>query len=378
MNVFDIADVLVNHVKAKYADDIAIVAYYGSYALGTANARSDLDFFFIPDTPEGYRASLQFIIDGIGFDFWPIGWERAERIATLVESLTTVIADCRLLYVRSEADLNRFMKLRENVAGMLKPDNYITLVAKAEAELQDSYVHLYKMSGADFSTDLSYTRTEAYRVATKVFQSLALLNRTYYIRGWGQNMKQIMQLPRKPKRLQQLLDILMTSQSGPEIRSSCEELAADTLALILTEKETLTGPPSYCDRMTGFYEEAKGTLNKIITACEKNDFNTAFFAAIGIQDEISRALFFAEKGIMPAEAVSPMQGLDVYRQLELPDLVALLDPNNLTPLREAVQRLDQAMQHLLAAKGVEIKRFDTVADFAAFVRSLKNEVGRNG
>jgi hypothetical protein len=89
LNIFDVSDTLVNHVKSKYPNEIDIIAYYGSYAQGTASKRSDLDFFFIPATPEGYKVSIQFILNDISFDFWPISWERAERMASFEDPFTS-------------------------------------------------------------------------------------------------------------------------------------------------------------------------------------------------------------------------------------------------------------------------------------------------
>lgn len=51
LNVFDVSDALVNHIKTHFSEDIAIVAYYGSYAQGTATERSDLDFFSFLQLP---------------------------------------------------------------------------------------------------------------------------------------------------------------------------------------------------------------------------------------------------------------------------------------------------------------------------------------
>lgn len=45
LNVFDVAQALIDYVEKEYSDEIAIIAYYGSYAQGTATKRSDLDFF---------------------------------------------------------------------------------------------------------------------------------------------------------------------------------------------------------------------------------------------------------------------------------------------------------------------------------------------
>ncbi|MDQ8736060.1 nucleotidyltransferase domain-containing protein [Paenibacillus sp. LHD-38] len=117
-NIFEVAHTLVNHVRANFPEDIALIAYYGSYAQGTAAKRSDLDFFFIPATSDGYRASLQFVLEDISFDFWPISWERAERMAAFEEPQTTIIANCEILYVRSDEDCARFLKLRETTLQM--------------------------------------------------------------------------------------------------------------------------------------------------------------------------------------------------------------------------------------------------------------------
>lgn len=46
LNVFDVAKTLVNHIEKVYSEDIALVAYYGSYAQGTATKRSDSIFSF--------------------------------------------------------------------------------------------------------------------------------------------------------------------------------------------------------------------------------------------------------------------------------------------------------------------------------------------
>ena len=48
-DVFEIAEILVSHAVRAHQDEIAIIAYYGSYAKGLASPTSDLDIFYIPD-----------------------------------------------------------------------------------------------------------------------------------------------------------------------------------------------------------------------------------------------------------------------------------------------------------------------------------------
>ncbi|WP_235946586.1 nucleotidyltransferase domain-containing protein [Paenibacillus glycinis] len=170
LNVFDVADLLVERIKSAYPDDVAIVAYYGSYAQGTATRRSDLDFVFIPATSAGHGASLQFIVDDISFDFWPISWERAERMASFQEPTTSIIADCRLLHARSDEDRERFLRLRNGIASLQEPEYARQFADMAESRLRGAYVHLYKLIRARDSERESHLRANG--VDIRRFRSL--------------------------------------------------------------------------------------------------------------------------------------------------------------------------------------------------------------
>lgn len=368
MNVFEVAKTLVDQVEKVYAQDIAIIAYYGSYAQGTATKRSDLDFFFIPASSKGYEASVQFIIDGISFDFWPISWERAERMASFEESQTSIIADCKLLYARSDEDRERFMKLRDMISSMQSSENKQRLVEKAESEIRNVYTHLYKLNRASDSETITFYRTEAYGVLTKILQSFALLNGKYYTKGFGKNKDQILQLPIQPARLAAYMETIMHSNVHAEIVEACDQLTADTLALIVAEREKYYGSPSYPDRLKGFYEEVKGLMDKIITACEMNDYDLAFFAANHVQDLVAAFLFHAETGQWPSDYVIDLSYQDFYKQAGFPDLVDLLHSHDLSPLREAAERLSVRLEDHLRAKGVSINRFEDIEQFEVFLK----------
>ncbi|MGM1047292.1 MAG: kanamycin nucleotidyltransferase C-terminal domain-containing protein [Bacillota bacterium] len=374
LNVFEVSDALVNHIRTHFSDDIAIIACYGSYAQGTATKRSDLDFFFIPATPHGYRASIQFIVNDISFDFWPISWERAEKMALMEDSKTTIIADSRILYVRSDEDHARFMKLREKINDMQDPKNGQHLTERAEALLHDVYVHLYKMRRNEESDSLSLFRIEAYEILTKVLECLALLNQTFYTKGWGKNMDQIMRLPLKPARLEMLIDAIMTAKVASKVRQACEELVSDTLELVLNKKETYTTSPSYPDRMLGYYEEVKGGLDKVVTACEINDYSTAFYGAIGVQDQIAHFLYFAEKGNWPSPLDHTMVYLDLYKELGFPNLINLLNPDDLTPLQTAIENLDNLLESHLKNHEVKVNRFPSLEEFKAFLNNKTDQL----
>jgi hypothetical protein len=121
--------------------------------------------------------------------------------------------------------------------------------------------------------------------------------------------------------------------------------------------------------MLGFYEEVKGVLDKVVSACERNDYSTAYFWAIGVQDEIARFIYFAEKGQWPSQLDHASAYHAYYNQLQFPDLIKLLNPEDLTPLQSAVETLDYLLESHLKKHQVNINRFQTIREFEAFLTS---------
>jgi len=369
IDVFEVADIIVEGVKNKYAEDIAIVAYYGSYAKGRANSKSDLDFFYIPDSKKKVDASFQFILENIGFDFWPISWERAENIAAFDEDLVDVIADAKILYGRSDKDLDRFNMLKAKIRTMCKPESKAAMVNKALSRLKDCYTYLYNIQMITSEYDLAATRIEAHKITTTVLQSLALLNQTYFSGGWRQITKQLRQLKLKPNSLEQLLDCILTQMSCHEIRRLCEELVSKTREILISEQRTLLQKYEYDDIFKGFYEEAKATFNKIVTACEGNDYYTAFFASLRLQNEISNLLARTEDGVNYSDFNVYNEYRKTYESFGLPDLAKIIENGRLDTLRSAVISLDMRIKGILETHGVALNVFHSLEELRSSVES---------
>lgn len=120
---------IINKVKTEYADDISLVLIYGSYINGTAHGKSDVDCYYIPKTERGYHLAADFIIDGVGYDIFPVSWERAVGIADLQESLSLLIGDAEILYYSDSRDLERFMTLQERLKRNLSDEKYVRDIA---------------------------------------------------------------------------------------------------------------------------------------------------------------------------------------------------------------------------------------------------------
>lgn len=184
---------------------------------------------------------------------------------------------------------------------------------------------------------------------------------------WGHYREQVRYLSIKPALLDQYLDTIMFSQSIDDITVACERLTKDTFALITERKKGIGGVRSYKDRMKGYYEEERGMLNKLLTACERGHYETAFFVAIGVQDGLARVLFAAENGHWPS-ATHLGEYREYYFRFGFPDLTSMLDPTNFEPLRLAVLQIIDMLEDLLSVENVPLNNFKSVAEFEQFYK----------
>ncbi|WP_141432461.1 hypothetical protein [Bacillus sp. 03113] len=367
VDVFEVANILVENIKKKYRDDIALVAYYGSYAQGRATTLSDLDMFFIPSTKKGFAASFQFILDGIGYDLFPISWDRALRMASFDESTVSVIANSKILYVKSEEDLSRFNQLKNKISSMEKTESKKLMIEKASNKLNECYIHLYKMNMPETRDNLSAIRNEAYGTITKIFESLALINQTYLKRWWGASLEQIYTFRIKPHNLEELIKTIIRSQSCEKIIRTCDELFNKVRLLLIVEQKNIVQVPIFSSFFNGFYEEEKSIFNKIISACDREDYEGAFFATIHIQNELMNFFNYAKTGVWYNNLHSyDMLNME-YQQLGLPELISIVQSGNLKLLKKTVIELDRILKSLLKSRGVNLKIFDTLEEFRIYI-----------
>src|SRR5512146_2698713 len=110
-NVFNIAQFLIDRALQTHPEEIDIIAYYGSYAQGSATVASDLDFFYIPADGKNPPVGHTILVDGVLFDFWAIGWDTLEGFATgHVRGWSfapALIHHAKILHARGEAQAAR-------------------------------------------------------------------------------------------------------------------------------------------------------------------------------------------------------------------------------------------------------------------------------
>lgn len=74
------------------------------------------------------------MIAGVGYDIFPMDWERVRNIANLEEGLLPLVGDVKVLYSSSEEDLGRFRGLQVQMKDNLADKQKSQTAARKRAE----------------------------------------------------------------------------------------------------------------------------------------------------------------------------------------------------------------------------------------------------
>lgn len=344
MELMKAADLLIEKIKRDYKDEVAVVVVMGSHIYNETHSRSDLDMYFVVNSPKGNELGLTFVIDGIGFDYWPISWERIERMANHDERVTSIITEGQIIYHGSDKDLERFNALK---AKALDVSDHKKFIQKSRKVFDQVYKSYFKLEDAK---DLSSVRKHGLNVIFSLTYALSLLNKDTVKRGRGKLKKEIIAMPLVPVDFESHYDVIFESKDLDAIKSALRQLISNMEVLLSCEETKLIEPVIFKEQLNGFYEELINFYNKIHHGCETGDFVTAFYAAVEIANEID--------DVLTGTGISSNQ---------LPDLVSAYDTNDIKGFLKVTEEHQKAFVALLENGGVSIRTFK---DFDALEHHL--------
>ncbi len=346
MDVTQAANLLIEKIKKDYSEDIAVVCMMGSHIYHETHAKSDLDLYFIPKTERGYALGFVFIIEGIGFDFWPISWERIERIARREEKITSIITEGKLLYVSSDEDFARFESVKVRALGSL---GFEERYQKAMAQIRAAKAACFDVSLAKSMTD---ARRHAITVLGHLAEGIALWNDATIKRGRGKILKEIMNMTHVPDHFEKRYEKVFLAEQPDDIRSALFELVTST-ERIFHESEDTRPSLVFVEVASGFYEEFVNMYHKIERAYETDDFQTALIVAKEAENELAW-LFRDSKTVPP----------------KLPDLIDAYDPTDLSRIFKASKKHQQMLVSFLEDQGVAIRTFQDMDGLKDYLDTL--------
>lgn len=373
-DVFEIANVFVEHALRAHEGEIAIIIYYGSYAKGTASPRSDLDLCYIADAGKARSLSSQFVLDGLPYDFWPISWEFAESIANAEDGrpwavAASLIADARVLYHRSPEDLARFKALQARIEKLTQPEQRPLMVKKALDAYKEVLFRLGQIRLAVDEGDEASAHWAAQQLVNDAANCLALMNQTYFSKGWDANFDQILALPERPADLDALMRGVLTPQTVARLPQVAERLALALRATLQETQRSIAEPSDAREVFKDFYFFVFEYANKIFVACEDQDAIRARFAAFQLQEQILQFMNKVDQGFYPRPFNLLGEYIEGYEEAGFPDLLTPAVEGDLNELAERVRRLDVALQAWLTERGIDLGMLESTEALREFLEA---------
>lgn len=339
---------IAEKVKREYADDISLVLIYGSYVNGTANSRSDIDCCFIPKTERGYEMSMDFMIDGVGYDIFPISWERAEKIACLQEVLLPLVGDAKIIFCSSSEDMERFRAVQADLKRRLMDDGYVREIAAGKCREAGRLCGMLEQA---------HTESEIRKIAGTMIMTLAdavaVYHHDYYHFGLKRQFEDLRDyFPDVPREIVQGYRGVVEAAGRDDAAACAKKMLRDVCnhleVTVPLQNMPETARPAVgrinASWLAGLYEEISSTFNKIYVCCETGNAVLAFLSAVCLQWELDEA----------GEA-----GCPVY---ELLDGFSCRD---LDRLSVTAHRIEEELVHVIEENGGHIHRYDSFEAFAS-------------
>jgi len=355
LDVFKVAEILVSHAIQAHKGEIAIIAYYGSYATGLASPTSDLDIFYIPNDRKADSLSSQFVFDNLPYDFWPLSWEFAERIANAKHNwaiAASLIADAKVLYYLSQKDLDRFNALKARIKELMGPNGRKNMIQQALEEFKNTLFQLGQMRLA--GNDAISMHWVGLKFVNSVVNCLALVNQTYFTKVWENNLTQISKMSQKPDGFEDMIREIITQKDTRHTLEVADRLAKEVRKILLSAQFSISEPSEPKDVFKDFYFFIFEYVNKVLSACKRKDVIAAGFSAFHLQEEICQLMNKVENGFYGTDFNMLSEYSEAYEKAGFPDLLKPASRGDLVELARQTQQLDKKAREWFKNHSIEL------------------------
>lgn len=362
-DVFNTGKLLAERAVEKYKNDIGIIAYYGSYAQGLQTDKSDIDMFYIPDSDKDFYAGHTLLINNYPFDFYPIGWDRLERMANFDEKMTSIIAHAKVLYYRSEDDLERFNNLKSRVKELQSKDKKRHMVEKAMNKYKGIAYNYQKLDYAISTNDLFSIKYESWRIIEELAVIIAILNQEFYDRDLSKCLNKIDTFKVNIDSFTDKINVIIQSEDINEIKKLSKALIDETRNLLIDEYLNFKISKKRVNWLENSYPEIKEQLLKIINCSKDKNYISTMSAVMQIQNELAQFLGIAFEGIDYNNFFTFDEYRSIYDSYGLPNLLLPLLKKDFNSLIEETHKFDKIIREILTSNGISLNEYKDINHF---------------
>jgi hypothetical protein len=329
----------INRIKREFKDDVCLLLGHNTLKLD-----EDMDDaapgFFIPVSENAIGLAKTFIVDGIGYDLFPVLWERLERTADLDEYNTTCLADATVLYYRNEEDKARFIELQARLLNNLHNPDY--MVKKALEKLGVAMEIFQTMM---FEDTLYKVRKASGYIVDYLSIAVANANQQYFKNGQTNQVLDLLAMKGIPRDFIRLYEDIVKADSSEELKKLCHEMISNTRQFLITKKrkgENGRRNQNFKD-LANWYHELSYTWRRVYHWCDKTDPIRGFMWGCMLQSE-----------------------LDIVREefgLGEMDLLGTFNANDMIAYRRQAETLEKQIVSAIKDHGATLDVYDSIDEF---------------
>lgn len=329
----------INKIKKEFPEDVTLLIGHEHWKIPPDGDEIAFNFF-IPSTDRGYNLSQTFIIDDIGYDLFPISWDRLKGIANLNESITTCLADGVILYAKREEDKERFVKLQKQLQ-----DNLSNKEFTYKKGLEKINVAMELFQNMLFEKSLSRIRMASGYIAKYLAEAIVTLNGAYFRRGPENQLATLKKLAEVPDGFIELYQNAVTAKTIEELKDICYKMlntTRDFFSIRKPYKEPKIKDYDY-QNLASWYQEIIYWFRRIYYYCEMKDASNSFIWGCNIQREF--------------ESIKEEFGLETM------ELMNVFDSEDLNLLQKRAEDIEKYIVSEIKKHGVRILEFKNLNEF---------------
>ena len=330
---------VINKIKKEYKDDVALLIGHNSYRLEEDKAKASFSYFF-PATEKAMGLSRTFIIDGAGYDLFPMSWERIERMSALDEDNASCVGDAIILYYRTEEDKKRFLEIQNRLKEHLTDLRF--MLNKALEKL-DIAMGLYQ--GMLFEEALFKLRKAAGYILLYLSYAVAYSHGKYFSTSHQSHLADLKAMKSIPRDFIRLYKTIAGAHSAEELKKLCYEMIYNTRQFLNSKKRESkqASLKPYCSGLADWYQELSYAWRQIYHWCDQNEADKAFVRSSFLQSEL--------------DIVAEEFGLGEM------DLMGAFDANDLKAYRRRAEAVEKQILAAIKKLGETVESYDSVDDF---------------
>lgn len=324
-------------VRTRYAQDVSLLVLYGSHQNGTENAWSDVDLYFVPATDRAMELCRTFLIEGVGYDLFPVDWARLGRIADFSDPLSPLLGEAKVLYCQSAKDGERFEALRKAQAENLQnPAHMLGAARQRLRQAKEVFASLCLEDG------LGKARSLAGYAMILLSDACAYRNGRYFRRGLKGQMADLAEMDLLPAGFLADYRAVVAARTVPALRAYCRHALRGTEAL-LREGEGETPPALRPEALADMLRESVSTFNKIHVCAQTGNAALAFISGVCLEGALEE---------MRQEAGAPAC-----------DLLSYYDEGDLHAFDRRAQEVLASLVSAVERGGADMQPYATMDDF---------------